>query len=217
MIIKTEYDIMKLTQKDKYKITSDWQKAYPSYQKYKNLQLLKRYGPLLFGIYLKPVYGEEHYVPVFFINSLLTKMNAISLSVQQPLLNQKKVEDSISLLRHNKDFDNLSTLFTQQVPLLSDASITFHSIQKYYKDFIQMESGYPIYAIIDYLLFLLWSDKKDLFEQELMYYSEFIKKFPDKFKLLLKSTFDQLLNNDYLITMRETLNNNIRCFKLEDL
>lgn len=209
---------MKLTQKDKYKITSDWQKAYPTYQKYKNSQLLKRYGPLLFGIYLKPVYGEEHYVPVFFINSLLTKMNAISLSVQQPLLNQKKVEESISLLRHNKDFDNLSTLFSQQVLLLSDNPITFYSIQKYYKEFIQMESGYPIYAIIDYLLFLLWSDKKDFFEQELMYYSEFIKKFPDGFELLLKSTFYKLLlNDDYLITMRETINNNISCFKLEYL
>lgn len=208
---------MKLTQKDKYKITSDWQKEYPSYQKYKNLQLLKRYGPLLFGIYLKPVYGEEHYVPVFFIHSLLSNNDTISLNAQHVLLNQKNVEDSISLTRHNQELNQLSTRIAQQVLLLTDEHVNFYSIQKHYKEFIQAEVGYPIYAIIDYLLFLLWSDKKDLFEQELMYYSEFIKKFPDKFKLLLKSTFDQLLNNDYLITMRETLNNNIRCFKLEDL
>ena len=205
---------MKLTRTDKSKITSDWQSAYPSYQKYKNLQLLKRHGPLLFGIYLKPVYGEEHYLPVFFINSLLTKMNAISLTVQQPLLNQKKVEDSISLLRHNKDFDNITILFNQQVLLLSDESINFYSIQKYYKDFIKSESGYPIYAIMDYLLFLLWFDKKELFEQELVYYYDFVKTFPYEFQKLFRSTFETSPNNCLSIYFNETIKDNIIRFKL---
>lgn len=205
---------MKLTRNDKYKITSDWQSAYPSYQKYKNLQLLKRYGPLLFGIYLKPVYGEEHYVPVFFINSLLTKMNALSINVQQPLLNQKKVENSISLLRHNKDFENLSTLFNQQVPLLSDDHVTFYSIQKYYKDFIKAESGYPIYAIMDYLLFLLWFDKKELFEQELIYYYDFVETLPDEFQKLFRSTFQNSTDNYSSVYVNETITDNVIRFKL---
>jgi hypothetical protein len=205
---------MKLTRNDKYKITSDWQSAYPSYQKYKNLQLLKRYGPLLFGIYLKPVYGEEHYVPVFFINSLLTKMNALSINVQQSLLNQKKVEDSISLLRHNKDFDNLSTLFNQQVPLLSNDHVTFHSIQKYYKGFIKAESGYPIYAIMDYFLFLLWFDKKELFEQELIYYYDFVETLPDEFQKLFRSTFQNSTDNHSSVYVNETITDNVIRFKL---
>lgn len=208
---------MKLTKIDKYKITRDWQSAYPNYQKYKNLQLLKRYGPLLFGIYLKPVYGEEHYVPVFFINSLLTKMNALSINVHQPLLNQKKVEDSISLLRHNKNFDNISTLFTQQVPLLSDDHVNFHSIQKYYKDFIKAESGYPIYAIMDYLLFLLWCDKKEFFEQELTYYYEFIKTFPYEFQKLFRANFEKLPDNYSSMHVKEIIKDNVIRFKLLDI
>jgi hypothetical protein len=208
---------MKLTKNDKYKITSDWQAAYPSYQKYKNLQLLKRYGPLLFGIYLKPVYGEEHYVPVFFINSLLTKMNALSINIQHSLLNQKKVEDSISLLRHNKNFDNISTLFTQQVTLLSDDHVTFHSIQKYYKDFIKAESGYPIYAIMDYLLFLLWCNKKELFEKDLTYYYDFIKTFPYEFQKLFRSTFENSADNHSSVGVNEIIKNNISVFKVKKI
>jgi len=206
--------MMKLTRNDKYKITSDWQSAYPSYQKYKNLQLLKRYGPLLFGIYLKPVYGEEHYVPVFFINSLLTKMNALSINIQQPLVNQKKVEDSISLLRHNKDFANISTLFTQQVTLLTDDTINFYSIQKYYKDFIQTDAGYPTYAIMDYLLFLLWCDKKEFFKQELTYYYDFIKTYPYEFQKLFRSTFEKSPGNYSSVCVNETIKDNVIRFKL---
>lgn len=205
---------MKLTRTDKSKITIDWQSAYPSYQKYKNLQLLKRHGPLLFGIYLKPVYGEEHYVPIFFINSLLTKMNAISLTVQQPLLNRKKVEDSISLLRHNKEFDSLTHGFNQQIPLLTNDLVNFSSIQTYYHDFIQAEAGYPIYAIIDYLLFLLWSGKKKFYEQELTYYYNFVKSFPNEFQLLFKSTFDDLLGNHSLEIVNKTIKDNLIRFEL---
>ena len=197
---------MKLTQKDKYKITSDWQKAYPSYQKYKNLQLLKRYGPLLFGIYLKPVYGEEHYVPVFFIHSLLSNKDTISLNAQHALLNQKNVEDSISLTRHNKELN-------QQVFLLTDEPVTFYSIQKFYKEFIQAEVGYPIYAIIDYLLFLAWANKKDIFEQEFIFYDSLIKNFPNECRILFRSTFEKTDNNNE----RKMTNNNVKLIKIDNL
>lgn len=204
---------MKLTQKDKYKITSDWQKVYPTYQKYKNLQLLKRYGPLLFGIYLKPVYGEEHYVPVFFIHSLLSNKDTISLNAQHALLNQKNVEDSISLTRHNKEINQLSTRIAQQVLLLTDEHVNFYSIQKYYKEFIQTEAGHPIYAIIDYLLFLEWSNKKDIFDQEFIFYDSLIKKFPNEFRILFRSNFEKTNNNNE----REPTINNVKLIKLDDL
>lgn len=204
---------MKLTQKDKYKITSDWQKEYPSYQKYKNLQLLKRYGPLLFGIYLKPVYGEEHYVPVFFIHSLLSNKDTISLNAQHALLNQKNVEDSISLTRHNKELNQLSKRIAQQVFLLTDEPVTFYSIQKFYKEFIQAEVGYPIYAIIDYLLFLAWANKKDIFEQEFIFYDSLIKNFPNECRILFRSTFEKTDNNNE----RKMTNNNVKLIKIDNL
>lgn len=209
--------MIKLTQKDKCKITSDWKSVYPSYHKYKNLQLVKRYGPLIFGIYLKPVYGEEHYVPVFFINSLLTPMNALSLNVQKSLINTKNVEDSISLIKHNKDFYNLSIKFTQQVLLLNINNITFSNIQDYYKNCIRTESGYPIQAITDYLNFLLWCEKKELFQQELNYYYDFIKHFPADIQFSFKLNFKDLMDNYSLNVTNKIIDDNLNRFNLIDL
>ena len=54
-------------------------------------------------------------MPVFFIHSLLSNKDTISLNAQHALLNQKNVKDSISLTRHNKELNQLSTRIDQQV------------------------------------------------------------------------------------------------------
>ncbi|WP_426070957.1 hypothetical protein [Janthinobacterium sp. DSP2-3-3] len=70
----------KMTATEKKTITQDWKEAIGAYEIYKPLHLLKRNGLLLTGIYLKPVYGEEYYVPVFHTHSLMTPFPVVSLA-----------------------------------------------------------------------------------------------------------------------------------------
>lgn len=123
----------KLTSTEKTSITRDWQQALPFYQKYKPLHLVKRNGPVLTGIYLSPIYGGEHYCPVFHVHSLLNPFPVVSVSAGTDMLTTKGVRESISPSRHAKDFQSLLANFLSQAPLAGQGSLSVAEVRALYE------------------------------------------------------------------------------------
>lgn len=70
----------KLDAKTKRRITTDWVDATIGFQRYRPLHLLKRHGPILVGIYLKPSRDGKEYYPTSHIHNLCIASPALLLS-----------------------------------------------------------------------------------------------------------------------------------------
>lgn len=70
----------KLTPALKKTITSDWHAAFPDFGVYKPMYLMRRAGPLLMSIYLRPDSGNQTYSPLFHVHDLARVTENITLS-----------------------------------------------------------------------------------------------------------------------------------------
>lgn len=169
----------KMTATEKKAITQDWKEAIGAYEIYKPLHLLKRNGPLLTGIYLQPVYGEEHYVPVFHTHSLMTPFPVVSLATPSPLLNGKGVDESISPLRHSTKFDELVERFGLQCPTAFLNTLTCSTLDTLYQDAVASAHNFPIQAMTDNVLLLAWCKKEARVAERIAYYKLILQGWPE--------------------------------------
>lgn len=189
----------KLTSKEKTKITKDWVSVLPSYSFYKPLHLVRRHECLLLGIYLKPVYGGEHYEPTFYIHSLLNKSLVVTLSTKQELINKKGIADSISLKRHISSFEIIIEAFKEQCPLAFQNTINGESIHEFYSSKILSSQEYPIHSMIEHILFLRYFKKDDLACEEILKYLSLYNSWKKEVQL------DALARFDFLNLMNQPL------------
>jgi hypothetical protein len=150
-----------------------------TYEIYKPLHLLKRNGPLLTGIYLKPVYGEEHYVPVFHTHSLMTSFPVVSLVTPTPLLNSKGVEESISPLRHSNKFEELVERFRLQSPIAFFNTLPCTALDRIYQTAVTDGDNFPVQAMTDNILLLAWCKKDAMVVERIEYYKSVLQGWPE--------------------------------------
>jgi|GEM_PF-7114444 hypothetical protein len=169
----------KMTAAEKKAITQDWKVAIGAYEIYKPLHLLKRNGPLLTGIYLKPVYGGEHYVPVFHTHSLMTPFPVVSLAMPSPLLNDKGVDESISPLRHSTRFDELVERFRLQCPMAFLDTLSCATLDTLYQNAVASAHNFPIQAMTDNILLLAWCKKEASVAERIESYKRILQGWPE--------------------------------------
>ena len=169
----------KMTAAEKKAITQDWKEVTGTYEIYKPLHLLKRNGPLLTGIYLKPVYGEEHYVPVFHTHSLMTSFPVVSLVAPTSLLNSKGVEESISPLRHSNKFEALVECFRSQCPTAFLDTIACTTLDSIYQTTVAGRDNFPVQAMTDNILLLAWCEKSAMAHERIEHYKSILQGWPE--------------------------------------
>ncbi|WP_046228005.1 hypothetical protein [Paenibacillus dauci] len=168
----------KLTAAAKKKIQFDWQTILYTYKLYRPLHFIKRHGPILLGIYLKPVYGGEGYVPVFHTHSLMTSFPVVSLTAQVALTNSKDVEDSIRFVRHTNELDTIVSKFRVQCPAAFAQPLTCTIIEELYNSTIVNANDYPVQAMTDAVLLSLWCSKEEQAEAQIQSYRSIIARWP---------------------------------------
>lgn len=171
-----------LTAAEKKRIQSDWEKYLTTYDKYKPLHLLKRNGPVLSGVYLKPVYGGAHYVPVFHTHSMLSVFPAVTLSTPHVLVNKKGVDDSISFQRHSENVQDIFARFKEQCPIALSEEISFGLLNDLYEHDINTSLIYPELTMRNHVLLVFWFGYAEKSLLLLSHYKEMIKRWPDDAK-----------------------------------
>ncbi|MCU1791219.1 hypothetical protein CUU54_20520 [Pectobacterium polaris] len=171
-----------LTTSEKKIILDDWKNALEVYEKYKTLYLIKKNGPVLCGVYLKPVYGGEHYVPIFHTHSMLSQFSALTICTPHSLLNKKMVADSISIKRHKESLQDLVDKFREQCPIAFCGELSFSQLNKLYEDDINTSMIYPDLTMKNHVLLAFWFGYKEMSQQLILRYKEIIKSWPDEAK-----------------------------------
>lgn len=207
-----------LTLQDKNIITQDWHSAFPDYSIYKPLHLIKRHGPILFGIYLKPVYGGEHYLPMFHTHSLLREFPVISLSTPMPFLNFKGVEESISLLRHTREKEKIINKFKEQVFISACNGISLSVVDYIYNKTIKSSLYAPMQCIIEHILFHAYMSNNEVLSLKISEHKEFLNNYPK----VLKYNYDEksflaVVDNITVSNLKVLVKSEIIKFKLESL
>ncbi|MFP1888897.1 hypothetical protein ACLED0_09975 [Lonsdalea quercina] len=171
-----------LTTTEKKSVLDDWKNALNVYEKYKTLYLIKRNGPVLCGVYLKPVYSGEHYVPVFHTHSVLSIFPAVTMCTPYSLLNKKGVGDSISFKRHKENLQDLVDKFREQCPIAFCGELSFSQLNKLYEDDINTSLIYPAHTMKNHVLLAFWFGYTEKSHQLLLRYKDIIKSWPDEAK-----------------------------------
>ncbi|EOL8957526.1 hypothetical protein ACM911_001762 [Cronobacter dublinensis] len=210
----------KLTITEQKKITNDWKSHLNIYSSYKPLHLIKRNGPLLTGVYFKPMYGGEHYVPVFHTHSLMTPFPVISINCPKALQNSKNVTESISFSRHEKQLEKLVIDFKTQCPVAFEEELNFNMVMEFYDDYIHNSIEFPLQAMTDSVLLSFWCNDGMSCENKITKYSVIIDSWPENAQKRFggveqwEKDVRQLMNMD---SLNATITSELAKFKLESL
>ncbi len=210
----------KITPSQNKKIYDDWFNALSIYEKYKREHFLKRNGPLLTGVYFKPMYGGEHYVPVFHTHSLMTPFPVISLNCPKALQNSKNVTESISFSRHEKQLEKLVLDFKTQCPVAFEEELNFNIVMEFYEDYIHNSIEFPLQAMTDSVLLSFWCNDGMSCENKINKYSVIIDSWPENAQKRFGGAEQwakdvrQLMNMD---SLNATITSELAKFKLESL
>ncbi|EKY3088661.1 hypothetical protein ACOZZ4_004480 [Cronobacter dublinensis] len=210
----------KLTITEQKKITNDWKSHLNIYSSYKPLHLIKRNGPLLTGVYFKPMYGGEHYVPVFHTHSLMTPFPVISINCPKALQNSKNVTESISFSRHEKQLEKLVIDFKTQCPVAFEEELYFNMVMEFYDDYIHNSIEFPLQAMTDSVLLSFWCNDGMSCENKITKYSVIIDSWPENAQKRFggveqwEKDVRQLMNMD---SLNATITSELAKFKLESL
>ncbi|AOR61154.1 hypothetical protein [Pectobacterium parmentieri] len=209
-----------LTTSEKKIILDDWKNALEVYEKYKTLYLIKRNGPVLCGVYLKPVYGGEHYVPIFHTHSMLSQFSAVTICTPHGLLNEKMAADSISIKRHKESLQDLVDKFREQCPIAFCGELSLSQLNKLYEDDINTSMIYPDLTMKNHVLLAFWFGYKEKSQQLILRYKEIIKSWPDEAKRRFNG--DNAWEEDVrsqmdLDKLNNTVNEELAKFKLTKL
>ncbi|GKX60223.1 hypothetical protein [Leminorella grimontii] len=169
----------KLSSKEKKEITRDWSALLKCYTLYKPLCFLKKNGPILTGVYLKPIYAGCNYTPQFHLHSLLKPFPTITLSPVFSLLNKKGAADSISYKRHCNEFNQISLEFESQFSEALIEGIDCKTIDNIYNRSISDDIGYPYHAMTEHILLLYWCGYDSIVEENIIKYKNMIKSWPE--------------------------------------
>lgn len=119
-------------------ITADWVAAFPDFDVYKPLWLLRRIGPVVQGIILDRTRSTDEYLPTSHVHALTRDFPTISL-----MLGQRG--DRVSTLRHDRDYLTVAAKLREQSVLSLAAPPTIDDIVNAYQSFAisQKEKGFP--------------------------------------------------------------------------
>ncbi|AOR63392.1 hypothetical protein [Pectobacterium wasabiae] len=209
-----------LTTTEKKSIFNDWKNALGVYYKYKTLYLIKRNGPVLCGVYLKPVYGGEHYIPVFHTHSILSIFPAVTICTSHSLLNKKGVGESISFKRHKGNLQELIDNFREQCPIAFCGELSFSQFDKLYEDDVNTSVIYPAHTMKEHVLLAFWFGYTEKSQQLILRYKEIIKSWPNEAKRRFNGddAWEQDVRSQMDINkLHNTVNDELVKFKLTKL
>ncbi|MDX2109331.1 MAG: hypothetical protein SFY80_03725 [Verrucomicrobiota bacterium] len=125
--------------KAKKKVSNDWAAQFPLLQVWKATRLLKRHGPLVVGICLDRA-SSMKYTPIAHFHTLCIPFPTISLSLAGEL-EDRGVPLSISLSRHELEYQRVVAEFRLRYSFLDNERMEFNDFVNATRDYISGKHG----------------------------------------------------------------------------
>lgn len=152
----------RLNPKNKRQITKDWQAQFPSLGTYRPMHLLRRVGPLVFGICLDRGSSGEEYYPIFHASALSRRKETVPLTLHRQIRTRRtNAPDRVVVSRHGECFMDAVARMREVSLLDLCGSVTARSVDEAYEDEVSQQFGLnsPHLAMIDHLSVLAWQDR----------------------------------------------------------
>ncbi|ECI4153373.1 hypothetical protein HAY47_004578 [Salmonella enterica] len=212
----------KISRIEKKEITRDWGNLLKDYTLYKSSCFIKRNGPILTGIYLRPSDAGYRYTPQFHLHSLLKPSSFITLSPVFSLCNKKNVADAISYRRHCNEFEQIALEFKTQFSEAFIKRADCKIIDEIYNRSKYQYVGYPYNEMTEHVILLYWCGYESLVEEKIKEYKNRIQQWPEAVILNIngesgwESNVRELMDiNKMNNTINEELNK-LKLTKLQD-
>jgi hypothetical protein len=164
------------------RVTADWAGAFPEFDTWKPLRLLRRIGPVVQGITLdRSTLGNE-YFPTVHVHALTREFPVVSLTLGQRLIGSSGVHESVRFTRHDSDFDSAAQRLESQSNLPLRAWPTIEEIVGAYHGFAvaQKDKEYPpaVNEVEDSVLIPAAAGFQDSFATSLRLANELVRVWP---------------------------------------
>lgn len=175
------FAMKKLTPAVKKRITVEWHAHFPTLGEYKPMWLLRRNGPLLFGLCLDRSSHSAEYVPTFHVHCLCRAVDDVSLMLWKPLLSVKhQVKQSIELRFHEQLFPEAVERFQSQNPILLKSDLDFDDVSRLYGlDIRNRLHQVPFFEIQDLILLAAYLELPGYATSVLEYAKTAMVEWPD--------------------------------------
>lgn len=117
------------------RVTSDWASAFPEFDAWRPMHLLRRIGPVLQGICLDRSTSGDGYTPTAHVHALTREFPVISLTLGHRLERSSGQPETVLFSRHEDEFqDAVSALNAQcrislsEPPSLDEIVREYHSV-----------------------------------------------------------------------------------------
>jgi hypothetical protein len=95
-------------------VVNDWVKLFPELKRYKTGQkILKRFGPVVYGIELEKYFSSE-YRPRVVLYSLLANEPRLGAVIDQTIRTERNIEVTVKYSQHSENYLTASRLLTEQ-------------------------------------------------------------------------------------------------------
>ncbi len=180
---------------DKKQVIADWITHFPYFGKYKPMWLLRRVGPVVFGIHLHQGSNKDKYLAVSHYHPLVMDFPTISLGGYRSVRNSGGAEWSCDMGGHNRSFSDISDSLVRESLYPLDAERI--SYDGFMDNIFEKYTGNKVYAYaITYSLHalictgaLIGRDTKNLIEKSIQLYQS-VDIIPDNFSTIEAWTED---------------------------
>lgn len=151
--------IKKFTVSQKKKITEDFNKALPSFFKYKNFWLLKVKGPFCIGVSLLTKPSNDRYSIEYHFTNLFIDVGSLTLGLSEKVYPDKFGNSKeITFERHSSSFNEIVSEIQRMFPLI-DEDLSVKQMEIFIKSFLKKKNifaKYPIHVYITLITLLIW-------------------------------------------------------------
>lgn len=155
----------KLTSKLKKRYTEDWLQAFPEFEVYRPMWLMKRNGPILVGICLERYASNDAYRPIVHVHNLLRSSGFISLSMSFRLFERIGFGTlQLSTRDHEKKLEMATSKVREQARIPLDEDLSVDALIIAYNEYICSLEGAiegPLSYWLDIVCLLIWCGRTD--------------------------------------------------------
>lgn len=170
-----------LSASEKKRVLKDWANVLPAMAPLKSMQLVKRNGPVLTGLYLNPV--SSGYNVQFYVHALLTAFPTVTVGCDIALLGRHDMAESISIKRHSEQFSDIVEKFRQQCPQAFEAALGSTLLGQQIGRYIDSHPfNYPFQDMLNHALLFAWCGRDDEARRQAQTHAATISAWPADIK-----------------------------------
>lgn len=173
----------KFTGAAKRSVMRDWLELFPGLGEYRPLHMLRRAGPILQGIVLEPLTGNEVYRPLSHVHCLLVETPTVTLGLAEHLVTDRtRAPDTVVISRHQLKYRDAARRLREQSQLDFEGDVPLSRLaDAYFRYANRAGIHYDHHHLFEELaLIYSWAGQRDRADQMIDEGEQRIRRWPSE-------------------------------------